>query len=309
FCLFPNVVQTRPRLSPTAYKVLQPHSLSPEKRSRARCGDVRPHLPGRERKSAGRNRRVRDPQTALGTERLHLPAAAARPDRAEDRPPTGIAPADGAKAFTRILASDGPPSVYVLPDGLRAATRATENVVRPTRRETSPEGQVESVLAEWWQELLGVEQVGLDDDFFELGGQSLIVVRLFSKIKKTYGINFGLSTLFEARTIRKLSHLIREATTQNHFKPLSSRALLPIQPEGTQPPLFVISGTGGSVIPFRTLPKYLGEDQPVYGLIPRGLEGDGPYLTRMEEIAAYYVEAIRERQAQGPYRLLGLSFG
>ncbi len=100
-------------------------------------------------------------------------------------------------AFTRILSSDGPPGVYVLPDGFRASTHATENAVRPTRSETLHEGRVESVLAEWWQELLGVEQVGLDDDFFELGGQSLIVVRLFSKIKKTFGINLGLSTLFE----------------------------------------------------------------------------------------------------------------
>ena len=118
-----------------------------------------------------------------------------------------------------------------------------------------------------------------------------------------------MSTLFEVRTIRKLSHLIRETLTQNHAKPLSRRALVPIQPEGTQPPLFVISGTEGSVIEFRNLPKYLGKDQPVYGLIPRGLEGDGPYLTCVEDIAAYYIEAIRERQAQGPYRLLGLSFG
>jgi thioesterase domain-containing protein len=115
--------------------------------------------------------------------------------------------------------------------------------------------------------------------------------------------------LYEARTIRKLSHIIREATTQTHPRRVSTRALVPIQPKGTQPPLFVISGIGGNVLPFWNLPKYLGEDQPVYGLIPRGLEGDGPYQTNVEEIAAYYIEAIRERQALGPYRLLGFSFG
>ena len=62
-------------------------------------------------------------------------------------------------------------------------------------RKRSSTDPVESVLAEWWQELLGYEHVGLDDDFFDLGGQSLIVVRLFSKIKKTYGANFNLSIL------------------------------------------------------------------------------------------------------------------
>ena len=59
------------------------------------------------------------------------------------------------------------------------------------RRSSSDD--VQAVLTEWWRELLGVEHVGLDDDFFELGGQSLLVVRLFSKIKKIFGVNFGLS--------------------------------------------------------------------------------------------------------------------
>ena len=81
----------------------------------------------------------------------------------------------------------------------------------PKTSAAKPEGGVESVLAEWWQELLGVETVGLDDDFFDLGGHSLIAVRMFSKIKKTYQQDFSLSTLFEARTIRQLAGLIRKA--------------------------------------------------------------------------------------------------
>jgi acyl transferase domain-containing protein/thioesterase domain-containing protein len=255
-------------------------------------------------------RLVRDPQTALDADRARLPAPAARPNRAEDGPPTvGIAPAEGAAAFIRLLASDGPPSVYVLPDGPRPATRGSGNVLVPTPREPSREGQVESILAEWWRELLGVEQVGLDDDFFELGGQSLIVVRLFSKIKKTYGINFGLSTLFEAHTVRKLAQLIREASTETPREPSSGGALVAIQVRGTRPPLYAISGIGGNVIQYRSMAFYLGEDQPVYGLLPRGLDGREPYHTRVEDMAAYYVEAIREVQPEGPYRLVGYSFG
>lgn len=254
-------------------------------------------------------RLVRDPQTALGTEGSHLLTLAARPDTAEDSLPTGIAPADGAKAFTRILASDGLPGIFVLPDGPKAMTLPAETVLRPTSRRNASQDNVESVLAEWWQELLGIEQVGLDDDFFELGGQSLIVVRLFSKIKKTYGINFGLSTLFKAHTVRKLAQLVRKASTKTSYEPSSGGALVAVQARGTRPPLYVISGIGGNVIQYRSMASYLGEDQPVYGLLPRGLDGRDPYHTRVEDMAAYYVEAIREFQPEGPYQLAGYSFG
>jgi thioesterase domain-containing protein len=71
----------------------------------------------------------------------------------------------------------------------------------------------------------------------------------------------------------------------------------------------VISGLGGNVIKFHSMVYYLGEDQPVYGLLPRGLDGGEPFHTSVEEMAAYYVEAIRRVQAEGPYRLVGYSFG
>ena len=145
----------------------------------------------------------------------HVSAPAARNELAVPHQSAGIAPALGAKAFTRILSSDGPPGIFVLPDGPGVMNMRRDTVASPALESRSSNDQVESVLAEWWQELLGYEHVGLDDDFFELGGQSLIVVRLFSKIKKTYGVNFGLSTLFEARTVRKLAQLIREADDKN----------------------------------------------------------------------------------------------
>ena len=169
--------------------------------------------------------------------------------------------------------------------------------------------RVESVLSAWWQEMLGVEQVGLDDDFFDLGGQSLIVVRLFSEIRKIYGVNLELSTLFEARTVRALAQLIRRAKSTTQISTSSAGALIRIQPKGTRAPLFVIAGIGGKVIIFHGLVAMLGEDQPVYGLIPRGPDGRERHHPSMEEMAAYYVEAIRRLQPEGPYRLLGYSFG
>lgn len=188
-------------------------------------------------------------------------------------------------------------------------TLASEIGLRPTSSRSSSKDKVESVLAEWWQELLGIEQVGLDDDFFELGGQSLHVVRFFVKIKKTYGIDFGLSTFFEARTIRKLAQLVRAACTKSVLEQLSERVLVPIQPKGTRPPLYVVSGIDGHVLVFHRMAFYLGDDQPVYGLVPRGLNGHEPYHTSVEDMARYYAEAIRRAQPEGPYRIVGHSFG
>ena len=186
----------------------------------------------------------------------------------------------------------------------------------PRRQATGGRGQirkndnrVESVLAGWWQELLGHEQLGLDDDFFDLGGHSIIVMRLFAKIKKTYGVHLGLSTLFEARTVRTLAKLIRDASNGGGARPTTGRSLVALQPNGRRLPLFVISGLGGNVIKFHGMASYLGGDQPVYGLLPRGLEGNEPLHTRVEDMAADYVRAIREVQPDGPYRVVGYSFG
>jgi thioesterase domain-containing protein/acyl carrier protein len=171
------------------------------------------------------------------------------------------------------------------------------------------ESGVENVLAEWWQELLGVKTVGLDDDFFDLGGHSLIAVRLFSKIKKTYQQEFGLSTLFEARTIRQLAGLIRKAETSSVPEVVPSSAVVAIRRHGSRLPLFVVAGVFGNVIGFNALARCLGEDQPVFALQPQGLDGRLPMLTRVEDMAAYYIRAIREVQPHGPYCLAGYSFG
>jgi thioesterase domain-containing protein/acyl carrier protein len=239
----------------------------------------------------------------------HRPVASTADDgRTDGFTARTIGPAEGARAFLRLLEADAPPGVFVLPGGPRVVAPRPHSP-RASRATGSSKESVEAVLAEWWQELLGVERVGLDDDFFELGGQSLIVVRLFSKIKKTYGVNFGLSTLFEARTVRTLARLIREARTMSQAEPARGRSLVAIQPKGPRLPLFVISGLGGNVIKYHSLAKYLGEQQPVYGLLPRGLDGDEPYHTRVEDMAEYYVGAVLSVQPEGPYRLAGYSFG
>jgi thioesterase domain-containing protein/NAD(P)-dependent dehydrogenase (short-subunit alcohol dehydrogenase family)/acyl carrier protein len=213
------------------------------------------------------------------------------------------------KAFDRFFSSSNLPPVVVctrnevtFDSGLRLRDRGLEG-------QTSDTKDIENQLCNWWQEFLGVDRVQLDDDFFDLGGHSLIGVQLLSEIKKNYGLDPGLSILFEARTVRQQAEYIRGAATSEGDKSLEWSPLVPIQPKGNMPPLFVISGLGGNVIKFQNLSVQLGENQPMYGLLPRGMDGKGSFHTRVEEIAADYVSAIRSTQPEGPYHLVGYSFG
>ena len=146
-------------------------------------------------------------------------------------------------------------------------------------------------------------------DFFDLGGDSLIGVQLFFRIKKTYGREFGLSTLFEARTIRLLAQLIRETGETQVEAPKAWSSIVPIQPNGTQPPLFWIpGGFGNSVLPFREVSLELGADQPVYGFESKMPE-PGEELEPIVNRAARFIEEMRSLQPQGPYSLIGFCGG
>lgn len=169
--------------------------------------------------------------------------------------------------------------------------------------------QIEALLEGWWRELLTAERVSADDDFFDLGGDSIIAVQLFRKINSSFGIDLGLSTIFDARTIRQLAEIISQNKKQTAPEAKSSPSVVAIQPRGTQPRLHVISGVGGNVIKFQKLAFYMGEDQPMFGLLPRGLDGKEPYFTHVEDMAKYYADAIQDTQPVGPYQLMGYSFG
>jgi pyochelin synthetase len=171
------------------------------------------------------------------------------------------------------------------------------------------DADMEAVLTEWWQQLLGLEQVNLDDDFFDLGGHSLIGVQLFSEIKKTYAVDFGLSLLFEARTVRQLAEHIRRASKANHPEPKRWSPLVPIQPQGSRPPLFWLpGGYGTSILQFKEVSLLLGPDQPVYGFEAKMPEPDQE-LESIPERAAYFIREMRSLQPQGPYSLVGFCGG
>ncbi len=167
-----------------------------------------------------------------------------------------------------------------------------------------PEDALEANLATVWEELLGVRPVGRDGDFFELGGHSLLAVRLLARVAAITGREMPIATLFEAPTVARFADAVRRGAPD---APDSS--LVALQPSGTRPPFFCVHAAGGSVLFYRDFARRLGPDQPVYGLQAQGLDGKAPRDTRVEDMAARYVAAIREHQSEGPYFLGGVSMG
>ena len=159
-------------------------------------------------------------------------------------------------------------------------------------------------LIKLWEKVLNVRPVGLQDNFFDLGGNSLGAVRLFSEMRKLFGRSFSLSVLFQAPTVEKLADLIRKDGWLPRWD-----SLVPIQPGGNKPPFFCVHGGGGNVLIYRELARHLGADYPFYGLQARGLDGSGDYLKTTEEMAESYLREIRQLQPEGPYYLGGFCMG
>jgi len=221
----------------------------------------------------------------------------------------GMASVDGIRAFDQILSSDMPPGIIVVRGEFPDKPAGPLATASPPRSTAKPDGEVESVLAEWWQELLGVEKVGVDDDFFDLGGHSLVGVRLFAKIKKTYQVDLDLAALFEARTIRHLAGVIRKSNRPASAEAKTWSALVPIQPNGFRVPLFCVHALGTSLLFYRQLALYLGPDQPFYAL-QSPLESQT--LTgqpSLEELASIYIRELQTFSPEGPYLLGGASLG
>jgi thioesterase domain-containing protein/acyl carrier protein len=230
----------------------------------------------------------------------------------------GIPPQEGALTLIRMLQSDAPVALVAVARGFTAAeTQRTAPLPKPvadavlTARASgaTTRESVEVALAEWWQELLGVDHVGLEDDFFSLGGHSLIGVRLFAKIKKAYGVDLELAALFEARTVRQIAELIRKAQRPEGTEPKAWSALVPIQPRGSRIPLFCVHAVGGDVLFYQQLANALGPDQPFYGLQSPLASLSDIRPTSLEELAAIYVKEIRAFLPQGPYLIGGASYG
>lgn len=162
----------------------------------------------------------------------------------------------------------------------------------------------EALLVGIWQDVLGFDHIDIHDNFFELGGHSLAVVQLFEKIEAVFGKSLPLTTLFNAPTPAQMVRLIQ----QSAWSP-SWSSLVAIQPRGEKPPFFCTHPISGHNLRYPHLARYLGQDQPFYGLQSPAVHEEPIIYRTVEEMAALYVEEIRMFQPQGPYFLGGHSYG
>jgi amino acid adenylation domain-containing protein/FkbM family methyltransferase len=195
------------------------------------------------------------------------------------------------------LSANGKVDRQALPDSLLSSQQLQKNFV-------PPRDLVELKLSRIWSETLNVRSVGVQDNFFDLGGNSLFAIRLMTQIEQQFQRNLPLATLLQGQTIEKLATILR-----NQPDSISWSSLVPIQTSGYKRPFFCIAGGGGNVLYFYHLALHLGSDQPFYALQAVGLDGESEPLTRIEDMAAHYIEAIKSVQPQGPYLLGGHSFG
>lgn len=167
---------------------------------------------------------------------------------------------------------------------------------------------LEASLASLWEELLNVPTVGLDEDFFELGGDSIIAVRLFSSINKRFGTNLAASTLFESRTIRQLGNSIRKAM----FAAQPAAKVVALRENSSGPALFVVPSVFDNVLYFREVAMHLTNTCSLYGIepitAPAEHEDQHPALA-IDILAQHYISELQRLQAHGPYCLTGHCFG
>jgi acyl transferase domain-containing protein/thioesterase domain-containing protein/acyl carrier protein len=242
----------------------------------------------------------------------------------------GIRAEEGGAAFLRALAL-GEAQVAVSALDLDGLLREAEVVAAPAKAEqgfgrpqmdsdyVAPETEVERRLAGFWQELLGLDKVGVEDSFFDLGGHSLIAVRLFAMVRKAFQVDLPISVLFEAPTIRKIAALIPAQTEVTRLSD-EREARAPARrfthvvamhdgEGGPKTPFFLVAGMFGNVLNLRHLAHLIGTDRPVYGLQARGLYGDAAPHDDLVEAARDYLTEVRVVQPHGPYLLGGFSGG
>nr|VFK31688.1 MAG: Acyl transferase domain-containing protein [Candidatus Kentron sp. MB]VFK75612.1 MAG: Acyl transferase domain-containing protein [Candidatus Kentron sp. MB] len=193
-----------------------------------------------------------------------------------------------------------------------SVSERTESAHHPRPLLASPylaaRNRLEQELVELWQSFLGIKPIGVDDDFFELGGDSMTAVQLIARLRDALGKDLPVGSLLDTPTIATLAEKLETKGAIDHA---SIPSLLVEMQKGNDaiPPFFLIHPVGGHIYFYRDLVQGLGDDLPVYAIRARGMEEGETQHTSVEAMAADYLNAVRARQSHGPYRLGGASFG
>ena len=159
------------------------------------------------------------------------------------------------------------------------------------------------VLSPIWQRVLQVPSISVEDNFFDLGGDSSLALELFNEIARACGRELPPVTIYHAPTIAALADLLEQPTTPR-LPPL-----VLLKPGTQAPPVFITHGLGGSVMDFYQVVKHIQLPNAIHGMQTRGIDGVEEPFDRIEDMAQFYLDAIREVQPHGPYLLIGYSLG
>jgi len=216
-------------------------------------------------------------------------------------------------AFTKLADYKVPSQVIIVDEIPKGPTGKLQRIGLAAKLETALKAEfvasrdsLEKTLTELWTETLGVKQIGIRDNFFALGGDSLLAAHLFAQIEQRLtNQKLPLSTLFRAPTVEQLARILRDKNWSASWS-----SLVPIQPTGSKPPFFFVHAHGGNVVGYYDLARHLGPDQPFYGLQAQNLNGKQVGARRIiEDMAAHYIEEMRMVLPHGPYFLGGWCLG
>jgi thioesterase domain-containing protein len=204
------------------------------------------------------------------------------------------------------LRPDGSVELAATEDATPAAVAAAAASASPATRDEGGPTETERVMLEIWREVLQVADVGPHDDFFDLGGHSLLGVRLMAQVKKRLRATLPLTALFAHPTPAGLAGAVEgagKARDFHHLIPLGDPAA------GTLPPLFCMHAAGGTIFRYRFLAERLGPARMVYALQAAGVSDGREPLRSVDLMAERYLEEVRRVQPHGPYHLAGWSAG
>jgi thioesterase domain-containing protein len=166
-----------------------------------------------------------------------------------------------------------------------------------------PTSAMVEVLTPIWKRVLQLSSVGVDDNFFDIGGDSSLALELFHEIALACGRELAPVMIYHAPTIVALAALLEQPTAP------TVPALVQLKAGSQEPPVFIAHGLGGSVIDFYQVVKHIHTPHAIHGMQAKGIDGIEEPLDRIEDMARYSLDAIRELQPRGPYLLIGFSLG
>ena len=199
--------------------------------------------------------------------------------------------------YSRIAAEFASGSALI--DAMRLKEARLRSLSNPIEK---PASETEAKLVALWQELLNIDDIGVADDYFALGGTSLLAARMFSEIAQRFGVKLRLTAILEAPTVRTLARYIEPRGVERSEN-------LVVLKHGSGRNLFLVHDGDGETLLYCNLARRMPDNISVFGIEPRRIAKVPLAHTHIEDMARFYVEIVRKKQSNGPYMLGGLCAG